>query len=68
MNWKDHITTDAQILAGKPIIKGTRISGELVLDMLARGFSIEQIVGQYPHLTSRDVHACVAYTASPNAK
>ena len=62
MNWKDHITIDPTILVGKPIIRGTRISVELVIDLLARGISTEQVLAAYDHLTKADIEACLAYS------
>lgn len=44
MDWRERITVDPQILVGKPIIKGTRISVEFVIDLLARGWTPEQIL------------------------
>ncbi len=61
MNWKDRITVDPDILVGKPIIKGTRISVEFVVDLLGRGWSVERILGEYDHLTPEDIQACLAY-------
>jgi uncharacterized protein (DUF433 family) len=43
------------------VIKGTRISVELVMDLLGAGYSIEQIIEQYDHLTREDIQACLAY-------
>jgi uncharacterized protein (DUF433 family) len=63
MDWKERITVDGKVLAGKPIIKGTRISVELVIDLLSRGWTVEQILAQYDHLTPEDVKACLAYAA-----
>lgn len=63
MNWREHITIDPQVLVGKPVLKGTRISVELVIDMLARGWTNEQIIQQYPHVTKEGIQACLAYTA-----
>jgi len=63
MNWRDRIVADARVLVGKPIIKGTRISVELVMDLLGRGYSREEILQQYPHLNLDDVQACCAYAA-----
>ena len=63
MNWQDRITIDNEVLAGKPIIKGTRISVELVLDMLARGWNDQQIIRQYDHLAPEDIRACIAYAS-----
>jgi len=63
MTWCDRITIDTEVLLGKPIIKGTRIAVELVVDLLARGYSVEQVVNQYDHITPDDVRACLAYAA-----
>ena len=60
----DRITTDPKVLVGKPIVRGTRISVELVIDLLARGYSKEQVLAQFDHLTMDDVHACLAYAES----
>lgn len=61
MNWQDRITVDPQVLVGKPIVKGTRISVEFVVDLLARGWTVDQIVHEYDHLIAEDVQACLAY-------
>lgn len=63
MNWQNRIVADAKILAGKPLIKGTRISADLVIDLLARGYSTEQVIGQYEQLTADDIRACLAYAS-----
>lgn len=61
MNWKDRITVDAKVLVGKPIIRGTRISVELLMDRLADGWSTEQILESYPRITREDVLAAIAF-------
>ena len=61
MDWRSRIVADANILVGKPVIKGTRISVELVMDLLAAGYTPDQIRQQYDHLTLEDIHACLAY-------
>jgi uncharacterized protein (DUF433 family) len=61
MNWRTRITLDPDVLAGKPIIKGTRIAVEFVIDLLGRGWTQEQILREYDHLTPEDVQACLAY-------
>jgi uncharacterized protein (DUF433 family) len=61
MDWRERITVDPQILVGKPIIKGTRISVEFVIDLLAHGWTTDQILQEYDHLTLEDVRACLAY-------
>jgi uncharacterized protein (DUF433 family) len=61
MNWRTRIVANPEVLVGKPVIKGTRISVELVMDLLAAGYTPQQIVEQYDHLTVDDIHACLAY-------
>lgn len=61
MDWRDRIVADPNVLVGKPVIKGTRISVELVMDLLVGGYTGEQIRQQYDHLTLDDIHACLAY-------
>ena len=61
MDWRSRIVADANVLIDKPVIKGTRISVELVMDLLAAGYTAEQIHQQYDHLTLDDIHACLAY-------
>ena len=63
MNWTDYITVDPQVCHGKACIKGTRIMVSVVLDNLADGQTVEQIVANYPSLTPESVRAAVAYAA-----
>lgn len=63
MGWTERIAVDPQVLVGKPVIRGTRISVELVIDLLARGYSREQILEQYDHLTAEDIQACLSYAS-----
>ena len=64
MEWNDRIVMDPGVLTGKPIVKGTRISVELVIDLLARGWSHEQVIEQYDHVTTEDIQACLAYASA----
>ena len=61
MDWRTRIVADPDVLVGKPVIKGTRIAVELVMDLLAAGYSTRQILDQYDHLTPDDLQACLAY-------
>lgn len=63
MDWKGRIISDPRILVGKPAIKGTRISVELILGWLANGWSVEDILASYPHITREDVQAALAFVA-----
>ena len=57
------IVVNPRILGGKPIIEGTRLSVEFILDLLASDVSEEQILEDYPHLTKDDIRACLRYAA-----
>lgn len=59
----ERITVNPKILGGKPIIKGTRITVEFILELLASDVSEEDILKDYPHLTIEDIHACLRYAA-----
>jgi uncharacterized protein (DUF433 family) len=63
MNWQQRITVDPNVLVGKPIVKGTRISVEFVIDLLARGWTTGQILKEYDHLMPEDIQACLAYAS-----
>lgn len=62
-DWKDRIVVDPDILVGKPVIKGTRISVDLILDRLADGWTMEQITASYPRVAREDVLAALAFVA-----
>jgi uncharacterized protein (DUF433 family) len=49
-DWRSRITIDPKVLAGKPVIRGTRMSVEFILDLLANGWTIEEILENYPQL------------------
>ncbi|MEC4747659.1 DUF433 domain-containing protein [Methylomicrobium sp. Wu6] len=63
MNWKYRITVDPDVLAGKFIIKGTRISVELIFDRVADGWTTEDILSAYPHLSRDDVLVALSFAA-----
>jgi uncharacterized protein (DUF433 family) len=63
VNLSDRIVIDPRVLVGKPIVKGTRISVELVVDLLAKGWKEDQILDNYPNLTADDILACLAYAS-----
>jgi uncharacterized protein (DUF433 family) len=63
MSWQERIVLDPAILTGKPTIKGTRIAVEFVVDLLARGWTTQEILSEYDHLTTDDVQACLAYAS-----
>ncbi len=57
------IVVNHKVMTGKPVIKGTRITVELVLRLLSQGFSTEEILKDYPHLTKDDIAAVLLYAA-----
>jgi uncharacterized protein (DUF433 family) len=61
VNWQEHIISDKEILLGKLTIKGTRISVELILELLAIGWTEKQILESYPRLTEQNLKAVFAY-------
>ena len=61
MNWKEHIAIDSDILVGKPVIKGTRISLELIIERLADGWSEQDLLKNYPRLRKKDIQAVFVY-------
>jgi len=63
MDWHDRIVVDPKILVGKPVIKGTRIAVEFVVKLLANGWTKEQILQEYDHLTPEDIQACLGYAS-----
>jgi uncharacterized protein (DUF433 family) len=64
MNWQERIVSDPRILTGKPVIKGTRLAVEFILDLLANGWSEVEISKNYPRLTHEDIQACLCYDSA----
>jgi uncharacterized protein (DUF433 family) len=62
-DWKDRVTVNPNICHGRPCIRGTRIWVSLVLDLLASGGKIDEILLEYPQLKREDIQACIAYGA-----
>jgi uncharacterized protein (DUF433 family) len=62
-DWQQRISIHPEICHGKPCIKGTRIWVSLILDFLASGSTLEEILEQYPQLGREDIQACLAYGA-----
>lgn len=63
MIYADRITSDPRVMVGKPVIKGTRLTVEHVLENLAGGMSVEDYVDAYPGVSAEDVRAALAYAA-----
>ncbi len=57
----ERITLNPKIMAGKPVIKGTRLTVEYILNLLAHGSTTEEILGEYEGLTREDIQACFLF-------
>lgn len=64
VDYKSHIQSNPKVMLGKPTIKGTRITVELILWKIAGGYTFEEILGMYPHLKLNDILASIAYAAA----
>jgi uncharacterized protein (DUF433 family) len=64
MNWEGRIVIDPEILCGKPVVKGTRLAVEFIVDLLAQGWTAADILNNYPGLTPDDILACLAYASA----
>ena len=63
MNWTEFIEVNPDIQVGKPVIKGTRLAVELILDLMAGGADERDILSNYPNLRPEHLRACVGYAA-----
>ncbi len=63
MDWQGYIHTDPDILAGKPVVRGTRLAVEFILELFAGGWTLQQVLENYPRLTPESLHAIFAYAA-----
>ncbi|MCK4303120.1 MAG: DUF433 domain-containing protein [Candidatus Eisenbacteria sp.] len=63
MDWREHIATDSQVLVGKPVVRGTRLSVDFILGLLAEGWSEQRILENYPSMTADAFRAVYAYAA-----
>jgi len=64
MNYQERITSDHTIMLGKPVIKGTRITVEIILKKLAEGATIADMLEMYPHLKKEDILAALDYASA----
>ena len=63
MNWKERIAIDSTVLAGKPVVRGTRLAVDLIVGLLGHGWSEGDILRNYPGLTHDDIAACLQYAS-----
>jgi uncharacterized protein (DUF433 family) len=64
MNWEGRIVIDPEVLCGKPVVKGTRLAVEFVVDLLAQGWTAADVLKNYPGVTQDDILACLAYASA----
>ncbi len=64
MNWQNFITTDTSVLAGKPVVRGTRLAADFLLGLFAAGWTQERVLSSYPQLTPEALRAVFAYAAA----
>lgn len=57
----DRIIANPDVLGGKPLIRGTRMSVEFIVGLLAQGWSVQDVLQEYDHITREDVQACLNY-------
>jgi uncharacterized protein (DUF433 family) len=63
MTWPEYITTDPEILVGKPVVRGTRLAVDFLLGLFAAGWTQDQVLQSYPQLTPEALRAVFAYAA-----
>ncbi len=63
INWHEYIVSDPKVLFGKPVIKGTRVPVDLILEKMGRGESIEKLLKAYPRVTEPALYACFFFAA-----
>ncbi len=61
MDWREYVISDKNVLLGKPTVKGTRISVEHIIGLLAQGWTEQQILENYPRLTNESLQAVFSY-------
>ena len=59
----ERVTSDPNIMVGKPVIRGTRLTVEFILNLLALGSSVEEILNEYHDLTTEDIQACLFFAS-----
>lgn len=63
IDWKEYIESKPEVMYGKPVIKNTRIPVDLILDKMAVGETVEDLLTAYPRITREHVYACLAYAS-----
>ena len=63
MKWSERISIDSEVLQGKPVVKGSQLAVEFIVDLLAQGWTSEDILRNYPGLTAADIQTCLSYAS-----
>ncbi len=63
MEYRDRLSADPNVMLGKPVIKGTRVTVELILERLGDGMSIDEILSATPGISKDDILACLSYSS-----
>lgn len=63
MSWSERITIEPDVLAGKPVVRGTRLAVDFIIGLLGQGWSESDILRNYPGLTREDIAACLQYAS-----
>jgi uncharacterized protein (DUF433 family) len=63
MDWRDYIHADPAILTGKPVVRGTRLSVDFLLELFALGWTHQQVLENYPQLTAEGLRAIFAFAS-----
>ena len=61
MDWRERIAVDPNVMVGKPVIQGTRLAVEFIVDLLANEWSYREILESYPGISNQDIVACLQY-------
>ena len=61
MSWSERVAIDPGVLAGKPVVRGTRLAVDLIIGLLAQGWSESDTLRNYPGLSREDIAACLQY-------
>lgn len=63
VDWRERITITSDVMAGKPVVKGSRLTVDFIVGLLAEGWDEAGILEEYPGLAREDIHACLAYAS-----
>jgi uncharacterized protein (DUF433 family) len=64
VNWRERIEINPDVMTGKPVIKGTRLTVDHVIELLAEGWTAAQITEEYPGITPKDISGCLSYASA----